>query len=74
MQAMWIMRGTLAGRDALLFDYRHTTGGGKSQHLHRQTSTAAPARAGRWIPRAPTAMTRWATVWITAAAIRRAAR
>lgn len=41
-QAMRIMRGTLAGRDTLLFDYRYTTGGGKSQHLHRQTMAVFP--------------------------------
>ncbi len=36
-KATRLMRGKLAGRDAAIFDYRYTTGGGKSSHTHYHT-------------------------------------
>ena len=37
-----MMRGKLADRDAAIFDYRFTTGGGKSSHTHLQTVVLFP--------------------------------
>jgi hypothetical protein len=41
-RAVRMMRGTLAGRNAAIFDYKYTTGSGKSQHVHLHTVVLFP--------------------------------
>jgi hypothetical protein len=43
------MRGSLAGRPAMLMDYQFTTGSGENQTTHRQTVALFPD-AGRGLP------------------------
>jgi hypothetical protein len=44
-KATRLMQGKLAGRDAAIFDYRYTTGGGKSSHTHYHTMVLFPEGA-----------------------------
>lgn len=48
-KARRMMRGRLSGRDAAIFDYCYTTGGGKSAHRHAQTIVLLPD-GGRGLP------------------------
>ena len=44
-KAQRMLRGRLADRDAAIFDYRYTTGSGKSSHTHLQTVVLFPGGA-----------------------------
>jgi hypothetical protein len=48
-RAARVMRGTLAGREAAILDYRYATGGGKSSHTYRHTIVVLPDGA-RFLP------------------------
>ena len=46
-KAKRLLKGRLADRDAAIFDYRYTTGGGKNSQTHRQTVVVFPSGAAK---------------------------